>query len=110
MKVINGIKFAETNQEFIASLFQAGGTCSGYIKCLKRRVYLYDAQHNSIGIINKYGVAVEAHCLPSGTIAYDCIKPIPIIGNLDRWQWRDEVEKLAVKKEYIDYEANYWYK
>jgi hypothetical protein len=110
MKVINGIKFAETNQEFTSSLFQTGGTCSGFIKCLKRRVYLYDASHNPIGIINKYGVAVEAHCLPSGAIAYDCLKPMSIIGKLDHWEKQDIVEELAIKAKGVGNDREYWYK
>lgn len=41
----NGKKYAKNNDEFIDSLFHAGGTCNGFYKKTKRGIYLYDAQN-----------------------------------------------------------------
>jgi hypothetical protein len=41
---INGKHFAQNDAEFLNSLFNAGGTCSGYYKKLKRGIRLYNMQ------------------------------------------------------------------
>ena len=44
MLIFNGRKFAKNDKEFVASLFDAGGTCQGYYKRVKAGVKLYDHQ------------------------------------------------------------------
>jgi hypothetical protein len=58
---LNGNKYAENEAEFMQSLFEHGGTCTGYAKRHKRRIDLFDAQHCLLAIINKWGVLCEAN-------------------------------------------------
>jgi len=54
MITLNNKKFAETEKEFTDSLFETGGTCSGYAKVNKRSIKLYDHNHEVVGGINKH--------------------------------------------------------
>ncbi len=56
MIILNDKKFALNDNEFINSLFQTGGTCTGYYKVNKRSIMLLNIQREKIGIINKHGV------------------------------------------------------
>ena len=60
MITLNHKKFAETEKEFIDSLFCSGGTCTGYAKRCKRKVMLYNMQHVIIGAITRYRVLASA--------------------------------------------------
>jgi len=42
---INGKQFAESESEFIDSLFTKGGTCTGYAKRMKRGIRFFNMQH-----------------------------------------------------------------
>ena len=53
MITINGKKFAESENEFIDSLFSPDGTCVGFAKRMKRSIYIEDHQHNRVGVINQ---------------------------------------------------------
>ena len=48
MIIINGLKFAKNNNEFAETLFQSGGTASGFYKIKKNGILFYDMQHNPI--------------------------------------------------------------
>jgi hypothetical protein len=63
---LNGKKFAESEQEFISSLFEKGGTCAGYAKRNKESVTLNNIQREKIGVINKHGVLCKATKLEGG--------------------------------------------
>jgi len=56
MITLNNKKFAENKEEFMDSLFQAGGTCVGFAKRNKRSIKLFDHNHELIGCINKHKV------------------------------------------------------
>lgn len=60
MIILNGSKFAETESEFIDSLFSKSGTCVGYAKKNKCSVTLQDHNKQKIGVINKHGVLGKA--------------------------------------------------
>ena len=60
MITLNHKKFAETENEFLESLFSPTGTCTGYAKRCKRKVMLYDMQHVITGAITRYGVLAMA--------------------------------------------------
>ena len=60
MITLNNKKFAETEAEFIDSLFASGGTCVGYAKKNKSSVTLLDHNKQKIGVINKHGVLGKA--------------------------------------------------
>jgi len=60
MIILNGKKFAESEDEFTSSLFESGGTCVGYARKNKCSVTLYNMQHEKIGVINKHGCLCKA--------------------------------------------------
>lgn len=60
MIVINGKKFAESDNEFIDSLFDSGGTCVGYAKVYTRFIALQNMQKQRVGIVNHEGVVATA--------------------------------------------------
>lgn len=53
----NGRTFAKNDAEFVASLFNSGGTCSGFYKRRKDGIALYDMQNNPrvFLVSNKFG-------------------------------------------------------
>ena len=51
MITLNGTKFARNNSEFVDSLFDKGGTCSGYYKVNKCSVSILDHNKNKVGVI-----------------------------------------------------------
>ncbi len=61
MIILNEKKFAPTNDQFINSLFEDGGTCVGYYKVNKKSISLYDHQRNKVGVIanNVLGTATR---------------------------------------------------
>ena len=61
-----GKKFAESEKEFIDSLFKTGGTCAGYAKRNRESVTLKNMQGLKIGVINKHGVLCKAAKLDDG--------------------------------------------
>lgn len=56
MITISGKKYARTDAEFTASLFNPGGTCSGFYKPRKNGVLLMDMQKEPFAFVvnNKY--------------------------------------------------------
>ena len=60
MLVLNGKKLAETENEFIGSLFESGGTCVGYVKYNKCSVTILNHQKKKVGVINRHGVLCKA--------------------------------------------------
>jgi len=75
---LNNKKFAETEKEFINSLFEPGGTCNGYAQRLKNKIKLFNAQRELIGIINKHAVLCKALLLNNGKywFSYGTIKEV----------------------------------
>jgi len=48
MIIINGLKFAKNNNEFVETLFQREGTASGFYKKKKNGILFLDMQNNPI--------------------------------------------------------------
>lgn len=70
MITLNGKKFAETESEFVNSLFEADGTCVGYAKRNKHSISLLDHNKQKVGVINKHGVLGCATKLDNGKYWY----------------------------------------
>lgn len=97
MITLNGKKFAETQSEFIDSLFDSGGTCVGFAKRNKKSVTLFDHQNNKIGVINSQGVLCAATKLDNGRYWYSHAD-IPEIGRYESYmQQVNECRELVGK-------------
>ena len=70
MITLNSKKFAETEKEFINSLFEIGGTCVGYAIERKDRIVLTDHNKNRIGVITKHRVLALATKQDNGKYWY----------------------------------------
>jgi len=79
MITLNGKKLAESESEFMDSLFQSGGTCVGYAKRNKKSVTILDMQRNKVGMINAHGVLCAATKLDNGKTWYS-YATVKIIG------------------------------
>ncbi len=51
MFVFNGKKYAKNDDEFTSSLFDAGGTCSGFYKRTKNGIRLFNMQREPMAFI-----------------------------------------------------------
>ena len=99
MIILNGKKFAETEEEMENSLFESGGTCVGYAKRLQRQVKLFNHQKALIGVINGHGVLCSASKIDGKNWYSFCT--IKEIGEYKSYmQSVEEPEKLAVKREF----------
>lgn len=104
MIVLNGKKFAENEKEFTGSLFSPDGTCVGYAKRFRRRIYLTDIHKNRIGgVVNN--VLFSAHKMDDGKFWYNYETP-KILGEYNFRQETNDVRSLAVCVE----NGNYIYK
>ena len=63
MITLNGVKFAKGKRGLIASLFNQGGTATGYYKRTKTGLILFSASGERIGGINRYGVLYGSHMI-----------------------------------------------
>jgi hypothetical protein len=95
MITLNNKKFAKTENEFINSLFNTGGTCVGYYKPLKKRIKLLDPNKKEIGSINAYGV-LGACTLVEGKKWYSYGTP-SIIGDYKSYIKENEEIEEALK-------------
>ena len=109
MVTIKDAKFAESQDEFINSLFTSPKTCVGYARRLVRQVKLLDHQKNVVGVINKWGVICKARKLEDGRYWYS-YGDIDIIGRLSVREIQEIVDELAVRREYRNGEKEYWFK
>ena len=91
MIVLNGVKFAKNNEEFNDSLFNSGGTCSGFYRVNKRSITLLDHNRIKIGVIGN-GLVAKATKLASGKWWYSYAAP-DLIG---------EYKNLSVKYKEIN--------
>lgn len=97
MVVLNGKKFAETDQEFIDSLFLGNGTCIGY--CHKKgmnTIHIKDHNKNIIGFINAYGVLAKAFLDTDKNIIYS-YGDIDILGEYKFIDKTQDAEKALYK-------------
>lgn len=73
MITFNGKRFAKTDREFTASLFDKGGTAYGYYKATKAGVLLMDAQRVPVAFIradNGDNFIVTASPIEGGKVRY----------------------------------------
>ena len=52
-------KFASSEDEFINSLFQKGGTCVGYYKKEGNKLYLFDIKRRKVEVIDNINLLQE---------------------------------------------------
>lgn len=67
---LNGKRFARTNAEFVASLFNPAGSCVGTYKRHAKSVSLFNPQGELIGKINGHGVLCRADKMADGRTWY----------------------------------------
>ena len=110
MIVLNKKKFAENEEEMIDSLFEAGGTCVGYAKRLKRKIIFNDINNCTVGVLNRSG------CMLNVTMQNDAFwysyANIPLINNNDM-EYSEQInipDSLCVNKEWKNGEYIYQYK
>jgi len=96
MITLNGKKLAESESEFMDSLFQSGGTCVGYAKRNKKSVTILDMQRNKVGMINAHGVLCAATKLDNGKTWYS-YATIKIIGEYQSYMQEVTECKALVK-------------
>ena len=96
MITLNGVKFAQNDDEFINSLFENGGTCDGYYRVNKKSITLMDKDKNKIGVICNM-VLGKATKLDNGKWWYSYGKP-ELIGEYDSYvQEQDELNTVYKK-------------
>ncbi len=95
MITLNGNHFAESNDEFIDSLFTRGGTCVGYAKKNKQSVTLLNMQKEKIGVINQHGVLCCATKRDNGQYWYTHAD-IKEVGKYDSYMQQVEECKAAI--------------
>lgn len=91
MITLNNKKFAETEQEFINSVFSVP-TCSGYAKRHKRKINLYDHNKNLIGVIANR-VLGKTTLMENGKYWYN-YADIPLLGDYPYKTQREELYAL----------------
>lgn len=104
MIILNGRQFAESDDEFVSTLFDKTRTetAYGYAKRLKRQVKLFDHQKNLIGMINKYGCLCKA--TPQGGKYWYSYGDIDLIKG-DEYPYsvqQNDIDKLIVSREWIN--------
>ena len=100
MITINGYKFAETEKEFIDSLFHSDGTCYGYAKRTKRAIKFYNQQHEIFGAINQESVVASSRKLDNGKTWYSYGTP-EIFGELSLSDERSLGNDLSIGRDHI---------
>ena len=93
MITLNHKKFAETEKEFVESLFSSTGTCTGYAKRYKRKIMLYNAQHVIIGAITRHSVLASA--TPKAGGVWYSYGTIAEIGEYPLSAQQADIKKLA---------------
>ena len=106
MIILNERKFAESEDEFIESLFHPGGTCTGYAKRYKRQIKLFNMRKELIGVINKFGALLHASKLEGEKYWYSFMN-IELLGDYSYAQKTKDVENLVKNKSFIKGETIY---
>ena len=100
MITINKKKYAESEKEFVNSLFSKDGTCFGYAKRYKRSIVLWDHNKIKVGGINKYGVIYKTNRY--GLNNYDM--------SINISEQQDLVNELSVRGSCLHRDIEYWFK
>ena len=94
MIILNGKKFAKNDKEFTNSLFETGGTCDGYYKVTKNKIFILDVNKKIVGVITKNKVMAKATKLENGKYWYS-YGDISIIGEYENMAQQYEDIKNA---------------
>lgn len=70
MITLNGKKFAATDREFTASLFEQGGTCAGFYRVKRNRIEIRNMARDLVGVISERGLLCAATKHPDGRFRY----------------------------------------
>jgi hypothetical protein len=109
MITLNNKHFAETEDEFIESLFTPGGTCVGYAKKTSRSIIIMDHKKNRIGIINKWGALCHARKVDTGY--WYSFSTIKAIGEFPSYMKQSaDISALTTKTSYKTNEPELWFK
>ena len=106
---IQGASFAETESEFVQSLFNPAGTCIGFAKRTARKIVFMDMRREPVGFVNGYGVIGKATRQPDGKLWYsygDC----DLLPAMTLSEKRAVVQALSVRAAYEKGERAYWFK
>jgi hypothetical protein len=79
---LNGRLFVQGKRNVVNTLFEQGGTASGYYAVTSAGIQLFTAQGERIGGINAYGVLYQSGRLPDGRLFHQPVTP-RLIGGLD---------------------------
>lgn len=96
MIIIQGLKFAKNEKEFVNSLFEDGKTAYGYAKRFKHHIYLYDMQRNVFGVLVN-GILASAKKQPNGKIWHSYARP-EIFKNMTSEDIQELFNKYAISK------------
>ena len=100
MITLNGNKFAETDSEFVDSLF-TDKTCNGMAKRFKRKIDLFNPQGEKVGVINKHGALCCATQLDDGQYWYN-FATIKEVGEYDSYmQSVEDIDALTIAHDRI---------
>ena len=97
MITLNGKKFAESEKEFIDSLFDPSGTCVGYAKRHKKKISLLDHNKEMVGVIAN-NVLASATKLENGKYWYNYATP-SLVGDYASYMQEMDDIKTAIKCE-----------
>ena len=115
MVQVNGYKYAETEGEFIDSLFDGKYTCYGYAKRFKRKIMFYNKDYKAIACINKYGCLCGVNEFKDegtgkkGYLYYYCLPDVMKQKDGSILFGANIADDLCTRKEY-NKELEYWYK
>ena len=100
MITLNNKKLARNDEEFIDSLFKAGGTCVGYYRPNKVSITILDHNKVKVGVINKHGVLCKATKQSTGKYWYS-FGDIDIIGKGASYSaMQDDIQAALLKDVY----------
>ena len=97
---LNGKLFAANDDEMINSLFNVGGTCTGYYKRYAKSVNILNMKKEKIGVINRYGVLCKATKLDNGKWWYS-YGDIPEVGKWDKYSEYVNETKTVLEKDNV---------
>lgn len=109
MITINKAKFAESESEFVDSLFKSDTTCNGYAKRTKRSVKLYDHNKDLIGVVNKWGCILKATKIDTNKTWYS-YGDVPGIGEISCLEVNNAVGSMAIDSMNKTGEREYFFK
>ena len=101
MIILNSSKFAESEDEFTNTLFEAGSTAVGYATRYKRQIKLFNHQKVLIGVVNRWCGLCKATKLESGETWYNH-GDIDEIGRYEKYGDQvSELHSLSISGDHI---------